>query len=217
MVGRYLPLVAGILGGSFLLLNRLAFSPNLVNSQSRSDALGILLSALLVLTGLLWQQMQPKPPEGVTLEGEQGFEIWPELSPNQTLELGWATRSLLVATPARSLALWYDGRLLLRRGILGRTNVPAGMTLEPGTILQRVLKTGKSVYLVDLKLYPARVEFDYLPTNTQALICQPIGEKGALILAAPAPRCFTQTDKAWIEAIAQKLDALLESPSGNRS
>ncbi|WP_017324364.1 cofactor assembly of complex C subunit B [Synechococcus sp. PCC 7336] len=210
MVIRYLPLVAGILGGSLLVLNHLAFSPDLLNSQSRSDALGVLLSALLVLTGLLWQQVQPLPPKAVQLEGEQGFELWSELSQAQRLELGWATRSLLLASPAQSVVLMYGDRLILRRGILSDTDYSPGQTVEPGTILARVLKTQKPVYLVDLKLYPARVEFDYLPANTQALLCEPVGERGALVLGADAPRSFIDRDRAWIGAIAQKLDSVLD-------
>jgi hypothetical protein len=61
--------------------------------------------------------------------------------------------------------------------------------------LQRVLKTGKAVYLVDLKIYPGRVEFDYLPPNTQGVICQPMGQEGVLILAANAPRSYTSKTK----------------------
>ncbi|MEL7083338.1 MAG: cofactor assembly of complex C subunit B [Cyanobacteria bacterium P01_A01_bin.3] len=211
MVVRYLPLVTGMLGGSLLLLNRLAFSPDLLNSQSRSDALGVLLSALLILTGLLWQQVQPLPPKAVELEGEQGFEFEESLSDEQTLELGWATRSILVASPAQSIAIVYDNRLILRRGILSATDCSPGQPVEPGTILKRVLSQQKPVYLVDLKLFPARVEFDYLPSNTQALLCEPIGERGALIAGADAPRSFTERDREWIRAIVQKLDRTLDS------
>ncbi len=210
MVVRYLPLVAGMLGGSLLLLNRLAFSPDLLNSQSRSDALGVLLSALLILTGLLWQQVQPLPPKAVELEGEQGFELEDSLTDEQKLELGWATRSILLASPAQAIVLVYDNRLVLRRGILSDIDYSPGHTIEPGTILQRVLSQHKPVYLVDLKLFPARVEFDYLPANTQALLCEPVGERGALIAGADAPRSFTERDREWIRAIVQKLDRTLD-------
>jgi hypothetical protein len=51
------------------------FTDELTNSQARSDVLGIILSALLILVGLLWQQIQPRNPEAVTLIGEEGFEL----------------------------------------------------------------------------------------------------------------------------------------------
>ncbi|HIK45750.1 MAG TPA: cofactor assembly of complex C subunit B, partial [Leptolyngbyaceae cyanobacterium M65_K2018_010] len=75
----------------------------------------------------------------------------------------------------------------------------------PGPIVKRVLETGKAVYLVNLNIYPGRVEFTYLPENTQGVICQPMGQEGVLILAANAPRSYTQQDERWIEGLADKL------------
>jgi hypothetical protein len=37
------------------------------------------------------------------------------------------------------------------------------------------------------------------------VICQPIGDRGALILGANAPRSYTKQDENWIEGIADKL------------
>jgi hypothetical protein len=100
----------------------------------------------------------------------------------------------------KTLVVYYRGRVLLRRGILSEKE-----TVTEGKILQRVLETGKAVYLVNLSLYPAKIEFDYLPHNTQGLICQPIGREGVLILGANAPRSYTKQDEIWIEGIADKL------------
>ncbi len=63
---RQLPFVVGGLAGVLLLTNRL-LTPELTNSQARSDALGVILSAVLILTGLLWQQVQPRSPDAVDL------------------------------------------------------------------------------------------------------------------------------------------------------
>jgi hypothetical protein len=196
---RRLPIVVGIVAGSLLMVNRLLTS-NLTNSQARSDALGIILSALLILTGLLWQQVQPKPPDAVELIGEAGFEFAPDLDDRLQTELAWASHVLLTNTVTRSLVVYYDGRVLLRRGILGQNP-----EVKPGAILQRVLDKQKPVYLVNLNLYPGRVEFDYLPHNTQGVICQPMGDRGVLILGANAPRSYTRQDEIWIAGIADKL------------
>ena len=51
----------------------------------------------------------------------------------------------------------------------------------------------------------------YLPENTQGVICQPMGENGALILAANAPRSYTRQDEAWVEGIADKLGHTLDT------
>ncbi|MEO1093310.1 MAG: cofactor assembly of complex C subunit B [Cyanobacteria bacterium J06638_28] len=204
VVLRRLPLVVGILGSSLLLLNRF-FTPVLTDSQARSDVMGVILSALLVLTGLLWQRVQPRSPETVQLQGTEGFEIDEELPDVVQTELAWASHLLLTNTVTRSLVAYYDGRTLMRRGILGPTAV-----VETGAILQRVLEKGKAVYLVDLKIYPGRIEFSYLPENTQGVICQPMGAKGTLILGANAPRSYTQQDETWIEGITDKLGETLD-------
>ncbi len=200
---RLLPLVVGGLGGTLLLLNRL-LTAELTSSQARSDVLGVILSALLILTGLLWQRVQPRSPDAVNLIGQEGFELAPDLPDPVKTELAWASHILLTNTVTRSLVIWYQGRTLLRRGILA-----AKPEVKPGMILQRVLEKQKPVYLVDLKIYPGRIEFDYLPENTQGVICQPIGREGVLILAANAPRSYTKQDEIWVEAIADKLAATL--------
>jgi hypothetical protein len=196
---RRLPIVVGALAGSLLMLNRF-LTVNLTDSQARSDALGIILSAVLILTGLLWQQVEPRAPEVVNLIGEEGFELTPDLPEAVKTELAWASHLLLTNTATRSLIVYYQDQVLLRRGILSPKS-----EVKPGAILQRVMDKQKPVYLVDLKLYPGRVEFDYLPENTQGIVSQPIGDRGALILAANAPRSYTKQDEIWIEGIADKL------------
>ena len=203
---RLLPLVVGGLAGCLLLANRL-LTAELTNSQSRSDALGVIVSAVLILTGLLWQQAQPRTPDRVDLIGEEGFELDPTLPDVLKTELAWASHLLLTNTVTRSLTVWYDGKILLRRGILS-----AKRDVTPGPILQRVLEKQTPVYLVALKVYPGRIEFDYLPENTQGVICQPLGQRGAMILGANAPRSYTRQDEKWIGAIADKLEnTLLQS------
>lgn len=201
---RLLPLFVGGIGGVLLLVNRL-LTPALSDSQARADALGVILSAVLILVGLIWQQIQPKAPEAVELLGEEGFELESELPEEVKIELAWASHLLLTNTVTRSLVLYYDGKVLLRRGVLGEK-----AEVKPGAILQRVLEKQKPVYLVALKVYPGRFEFDYLPENTQGVICQPLGNKGVLILGANAPRSYTKQDENWIAGIADKLTETLE-------
>lgn len=196
---RLLPIFAGSLGGVLLLVNRV-LTPELLDSQARSDALGVILSAVLILTGLLWQQIQPISPDAVELVGEQGFELKPDLPELIQTELAWASHLLLTNTVTRSVVIYYQGEVLLRRGTLGKNAM-----VKPGPILQRVLEKQKPIYLVNLTLYPGRIEFDYLPENTQGVICQPLGDQGVLILGANAPRSYTQQDENWVEGIGEKL------------
>jgi hypothetical protein len=199
---RRLPIVVGGLGSILLLINRL-LTPQLTDSQARADALGVILSAVLILTGLLWQQFSPRSPDTVDLIGVEGFELAPLPEVVRT-ELAWASHLLLTNTVTRSLVVFYRGKVLLRRGILG-----VNPEVKPGPILERVLEKQQPVYLVNLKVYPGRIEFDYLPENTQGVICQPIGKEGVLILAANTPRSYTKQDENWIAGIADKLDVTL--------
>ncbi|MEM6452946.1 MAG: cofactor assembly of complex C subunit B [Cyanobacteria bacterium P01_D01_bin.105] len=196
---RRLPIVVGALGGTLLFINRVT-TPALSSAQSRSDALGVILSALLILIGLLWQRIQPKIPESVQLVGQEGFDLADDLPAAVRTELAWASHLLLTNTVTRSVLVYHDQKVLLRRGVLGPESA-----LVPGTIVKRVLEKQKPVYLVNLSLYPGRVEFSYLPENTQGVICQPLGDKGVLILGANAPRSYTQQDEAWISGIADKI------------
>jgi hypothetical protein len=204
---RQLPIVVGAIAGTLLMINRL-LTADLTNSQSRSDALGIIISAVLILTGLLWQRVQPKPPDAVILVGQEGFELAEDLPEEVRTELAWASHLLLTNTVTRSLVIWYDGKVLLRRGILS-----PNAEVKPGAIVKRVLLTQKPVYLVNLKIYPGRIEFDYLPENTQGVICQPIGDRGVLVLGANAPRSYTQQDENWVTGIADKLANTLSQTS----
>ncbi len=202
---RRLPLVVGALAGILLLVNRL-LTPEITNSQARADALGVILSAVLILTGLLWQQVAPRSPDTVELIGEEGFELAPDLPEEVKTELAWASHLLLTNTVTRSLVVVYQGKVLLRRGILG-----ANKEVKPGAILQMVLDKHKPIYLVGLKTYPGKIEFDYLPENTQGVILQPIGDRGALILGANAPRSYTIQDQNWVSGIADKLAVTLSN------
>jgi hypothetical protein len=204
---RYLPLVVGTLGGVGLLANRMV-TANLTTSQSRADALGVLLSAVLILVGLLWQQAQPKIPDAVNLVGDEGFEIDDALPDAIKTELAWASHILITNTVTKVVAVYYDRKTILRRGFLGKSN-----QVNIGTIAARVMKTQKPIYLVKLELYPGRVEFDYLPENTQGVIVQPLGEKGVMVLGANVPRSYTKQDENWVTAIADKLTYNLEKIS----
>lgn len=201
---RFLPLFVGGLGGFLLLINRLS-TTQITDSQARSDALGVIEGAVLFLVGLLWQQIQARTPDTVDLIGEAGLEFDAELSQVAKTELAWASHLLLSNTVTRSLVVYYDSKTILRRGVLGKNP-----EVKPGAILERVLAKGKPVYLVNLNLYPGKVEFDYLPENTQGVICQPIDNQGVLVLGANAPRSYTKKDEQWISGIADKLAVTLD-------
>ena len=138
------------------------------------------------------------------LEGEQGVRWADGLPQPLAQELGWGSQMLLTATPAASLLLYWRGRTVLRRGVL------ADAAFIPGAICARAWSTGKAIGLVNLKLYPGRQEFVGLPEGIPALIVQPIGTEGVILLAGWSPRCFSRSDEAWLEGWSLKLRTALE-------
>ena len=205
---RLIPIFSGIIGSTLLVINRFT-TVQLTESQARSDVVGIILSGTLVLVGLLWQQMQPKSPDAVTLIGEEGIEFNIHLDEETQIDLAWASHLLLNNTVTKSVIIYYKNDILLRRGILGENN-----KVTPGKILNKVLQEQKPIYLVNLELYPGKIEFDYLPVNTQGIICQPLGGNGVMVLGTNIARSYTKQDENWIEGIADKITLTLQKKLG---
>ncbi|RMD68071.1 MAG: cofactor assembly of complex C subunit B [Cyanobacteria bacterium J149] len=199
------PLIAGVVGGFLLMINRLT-TVTVMDSQARSDALGVILCAALLLTSVLMRQINPNPPESVTLEGKEEFFLSQDLPSNIKTELAWASHLILTNTVTKSMIVYYQGKTLMRRGILGKID-----EVKVGSIVKRVMETQKPVYLVDLKHYPGKIEFDYFPSNIQGLICLPLNQEGVLMVATNIPRSYTKQDETWIQGITEKIALELES------
>jgi hypothetical protein len=205
---RNLPIFVGLLGSSLLVINRFV-TANPDPAQTRSDALGLGLSAVLVLVGLLWQQVVPDPPEASPLNGSERYEVADERFGR---DFALVKNCLLQQTQAASLLVWYQGRVLLRAGIF-----PEASNFAPSTIAQRVMSTRKPVYLVDLNLFPGRIEFACFPEGTRALVCQGIGENGVLLVGSAYPRSFSPQELAWIEILAIHLEEIFTSSINPKS
>ncbi|WP_330202314.1 cofactor assembly of complex C subunit B [Cyanobacterium sp. Dongsha4] len=199
------PLIAGVVGGFLLMINRLT-TVTVMDSQARSDALGVILCAALLLTSVLMRQINPNPPESVTLEGKEEFFLSQDLPSNIKTELAWASHLILTNTVTKSMIVYYQGKTLMRRGILGKID-----EVKVGSIVKRVMEIQKPVYLVDLKHYPGKIEFDYFPSNIQGLICLPLNQEGVLMVATNIPRSYTKQDETWIQGITEKIALELES------
>jgi hypothetical protein len=199
-----LSLAVGVLGLLLCVANQLN-APELTPALERSSVLASLLAVGLMLVAVLWTRAVPVAPERVELEGQPGLELSEGLPEDLQQELGWGSQLLLTATPAASIVVHWRGRLLLRRGMLAEGE------FQPGAISARAWATQKAVSLVTLKLYPGRDEFQGLPANLPAVIVQPIGEEGLVLLGGWSPRCFSRSDETWLEGWTQKLRTRLES------
>ncbi|XVE84968.1 hypothetical protein DITRI_Ditri17bG0054400 [Diplodiscus trichospermus] len=126
-----------------------------------------------------------------------------------------AWESLSAVTCCRSLVIVYDCQCIVQIGVAAKSQndgepfaVDAAKLMQ-GSLCQGVLKFGAQSYLANLSLYPGRSELPFLPSNTQAVILQPLGDSGIAILGGDTIRGFTTSDQAWITYIGEKLDATL--------
>ncbi|CAA2996660.1 COFACTOR ASSEMBLY OF COMPLEX C SUBUNIT B CCB4, chloroplastic isoform X1 [Olea europaea subsp. europaea] len=150
-------------------------------------------------------------PEGV--ECQRIFSDFPDFVISELL---WAWESLSYATCCRSLVVVYDGICILQIGFAAASSSDEGgaMVVDAhklvlGSLYNGVIKSGSQSYLANLSLYPGKSELPFLPSNTQAVILQPLGDKGIAVVGGDTIRGFTTSDQAWITLIGEKLDATL--------
>ncbi|XP_071688648.1 protein COFACTOR ASSEMBLY OF COMPLEX C SUBUNIT B CCB4, chloroplastic [Rutidosis leptorrhynchoides] len=217
---RSLPIYVGGISLLGVLFNRtisgIAPVADASSSQSRADLLTIGLAVTNILAGLVWLSIRPKsisvvPPQGVECE-----RIHSNIPDIVASELSWGWETLSAVTCCRSLVIVYDGICVLQ---IGYASVSSSNEAEPmvvdsdklmqGSIYQGVIKAGSQSYLANLSLYPGKSQLPFLPSNTQSVILQPLGDKGIAILGGDTIRGFTASDQAWITLIGEKLDATL--------
>lgn len=195
-----IPVAAGAVGLVLTVINQLS-ADHVDPSLQRAGVVASILSVVLMLVGLLWSRITPVVAERAELAGREGLELAAGLPEPLRRELGWGSSLLLTATPAASLLLLWDQSVVLRRGLLADTK------FSPGPICGRCLQNGKAISLVDLSLYPGRAEFDGLLPGLPAVVVQPIGSRGLLLLGGWSVRCFSRSDLTWLEGWAQRLTA----------
>lgn len=192
----------GVIGLVLTVLNQGSGLPAqgpMAPALERAGVLASLLAVVLMLVGLLWERIEPVPPDRVSLEGREGLELAEDLPESLRRELGWGSQMLLTATPAATVLVLWRERVVLRRGLLAEGG------FVPGAICRRAREQGRAISLVDLRLYPGRHEFDGLLAGLPAVLVQPIGTEGLVLLGGWSARCFGRSDQAWVEGWARRL------------
>ncbi|TGG96809.1 MAG: cofactor assembly of complex C subunit B [Aphanocapsa feldmannii 277cV] len=192
-------LIAGLLGAVLLALNHItatAFSPAL----GRADVVGSLMAVALMLVGLNWTRVDPDAARPIQLEGQQGLRLREGLTAEDRFELAWGSDLLLRHSAAVAVHVIWDGTPLLSRGLL-----QLHQDVAIGPIAARVLNSGQRVHLVDLKHYPGKDEFSYLPPRVPAVLVAPIGHRGLVVLAGATARCFDSRDLGWCDGWVERL------------
>ncbi|WP_180374390.1 cofactor assembly of complex C subunit B [Candidatus Synechococcus spongiarum] len=210
--GARLSLLTGSIGSLALALNHLTAGNSPANvSLGRADVVGSLMAVGLMLVGLNWTRVDPAAQQPLALAGEQGLQLAEGLPDGVREELGWGSQMLLLNTAAVAVHCVWNQRLLLSRGLL------TGVPYQDGPLVQRVLSGQQRLYLVNLKLFPARREFTYLPEGTPAVLLEPLGAQGLLVVAGASPRCFSAADLGWVKGWAERLGRRLEEAEAAKS
>eukprot|EP00899_Mesostigma_viride_P007717 jgi/Mesvir1/16947/Mv15798-RA.1 len=225
---RALPLIVGAVGGVAAVANRTLLGTmgmpavtDASNALSRADLLCFGTAATLILTGLQWVSFRPRDPVPVELDGVQSFVVDETLPTVVQEELRWVWRALSSASRCKSLFVFHRDRRLMQAGLVARAGGGADarqLAMDvtgamQGPICASVKEAGRGTYMANLILYPGRVEFVYVPGNTQAIIVQPIGKDGVIVAVSDTVRGFTPLDQGWISEISDKLDASLGEAS----
>ncbi|EMS51993.1 hypothetical protein TRIUR3_04957 [Triticum urartu] len=195
---RALPILVG--GASLLavLLNRavsgIAAVSDASSSQSRADILTLALSVTDILAGLVWLSIRPKTISQVVPRGVDCKRVDADVSSSALHELLWTWDSLTAATCCKSLVVVYGASLQDGSAV----TVDAQRFIQ-GSLYKSAMESKKQSYLANLALYPGRTELPFLPANTQALILQPIGDKGIAVIGGDTIRGFTNLDQTnWM-------------------
>ncbi len=133
----------------------------------------------------------------------------PELDAKAKEEITWCFRSLKEASTCCTLVLFLRGRCIAHMGAAAlRCN---GAQATAGTMCQSIVGEDKGNYIPNLAVYPGKIEFTYLPSTAQALVLQPLGEAGVMLVCSDTQKGFTKLDLSWIACLSEKLDVTLDA------
>ena len=195
-----------IVFGSFLLILSVIniTTANQVNpTLVRAETISGIASIALITIGYLWTEINPKKPTKATLKGKEGFELCSELSEEQKNELAWGSKQLLTATAASTILIYWDNKVILRRGLI------SNKIFNPGIICNRAIEQKRLISLVNTDLFPGREEFDSVLKDLPAVIVYPLSKRGMTIVGGWSKRSFTNSDEKWISGWSDKLFVLL--------
>ena len=197
-----------IIFGSFLLIIsiiNIATATEINPTLVRAETVSGIASIVLITIGYLWTEIKPIEPTKAILKGKEGFELCLELSDKQKYELAWGSQQILTATAASTILIFWDNKVILRRGLI------SDKTFEPGEICKRAIDQQRLIALVNTELFPGREEFDCVLDGLPAVIVYPLSNKGLTIVGGWSKRSFTNSDEKWISGWSDKLFDLLNT------
>ncbi|KAJ8771437.1 hypothetical protein K2173_026614 [Erythroxylum novogranatense] len=216
----YLPRWIGYGFGSLLLLNHFVGSYlEITPAQLRTEALGLSLAAFSVALPYFGRFLKGATTvDTVTIPpgAEQIFVMSQNIADTQKEDLAWATYVLLRNTNTIAALICVEGELCVR----GYWNTPDNYSKAelPDWFKRQIEIIGLSD-LKDPLYFPKTAEFqswEMLPEGTCTLLVEPLLQdsdetaneneenKGFLLLASSIGFAYSDKDRAWIRAVANK-------------
>ncbi len=171
----------------------------------RAETISGIASIVLITIGYLWTEINPKQPLKANLKGIEGFELCSDLTQDKKNELAWGSQLILTATAASTILIYWDDKVILRRGLI------SNKSFKPGEICNRAIIQNRLISLVNTELFPGREEFDCVLNDLPAVIIYPLSNRGLTIVGGWSKRSFTKSDEKWISGWSDKLFLLLSS------
>lgn len=88
------------------------------------------MSAALLLTGLSWLSIKPKPLNPVALDGGQVSFVSPELPAAATAELQWVWQSLAANSETRGMVVFWKGSCVFHEGVSAVGSNPSALATD---------------------------------------------------------------------------------------
>jgi len=242
----------GLVGLCLLLIERLMLPDAASQGQSpgeyaeqlgeetRSNLIAVFACGSVLLNGISKLDVTSALAEAVELDGTLISEprLW--YDPLERLHqysstLQWGMKSLLQATPARTVVILRSNNMESPWNIVGVSGMlPATLAstavasqpppeLASATpILDRLRKrqaasssdnNNQETYLPTLQALPGKTEFTYLPTNTQGVLILSVPPSSgrskttttAVVLGTNRAKSFTPRDVAWCQTLVARL------------
>ena len=181
-----------------------AIDASFVQSFQRAEVIACISSIIIIGIGLMYQRVVPNNMPKSKLTGEQGIYISEKLHLSVKQELAWGSELILTATPAATILIFWRDDILLKRGLI------TDKDFKPGNICKDALEKQRLISLANTNNYPDTYEFDNIIPNIPALIVQPIGKNGFIVVGGWTIRCFSKSDELWIAGWSKKLNQLID-------
>ncbi|XP_076883848.1 protein COFACTOR ASSEMBLY OF COMPLEX C SUBUNIT B CCB2, chloroplastic-like [Bidens hawaiensis] len=212
----YLPRWIGYAFGSLLVLNHFA-SSNPTPAQLRTEVLGLSLAAFSVTLPYIGQFLKGASPvvkASIPEGAEQIFAMSPDISDTSREDLAWGSYTLLRNTNSISVLITVNDVLCVR----GYWNTPKNMDISKDRAIDWFKEQIRHVGLANLTdtlYFPKRSDFELwgmLPEGTRSVLVLPViknqdkdeASTGFVLLASSINYAYSNKDRAWIAAIANK-------------